>query len=235
MPDISDPSEAPNLDELLGRTRVKAPPRDSRYDKWCRWLEEIDRELTDVFLNRSVWRGVDEILRKNPDLPPSHYFTFQALNYATTEAVAVRRQAEVDPRVVTLGRLIDEISSNPSVMSRQRHVALYPWGMQHLGDDFFNAWAEPGTDHVDPATVLGDLDGMRGQIRRYVDKRIAHAEKRRPKDVPVTFDDLDRAIDALGETFRKYSTLVRAVDRVDMVPVPQYDWVAPFRIAWLTE
>lgn len=230
------PGARANLDEMFGRSKVEAPKRDSRYEKWCQWLKAIDRELTDLYLNRSVWRGVTEIVRAKADMPPSHFFDLQALNYSTAQAVAVRRQAEVSDRVVTLGRLLKDIGEFPEVLSRQRYVAMWPWGMQHLGDEFFDEWAGEGGDHVGPARVLSDFDGLYRKcetVKRYVDTRIAHAEPRRPSDVAITFDDLDSAIDALGELFQRYTALLTAVDRTVIEPVPQYDWCAPFRVAWL--
>ena len=174
-----------NFDEVSGRRRVRPPRRDSRYEKWCRWLKEIDRELTDVYLNRALWRAVNEIVRAKPDMPPSHFFDLQALNYSTAQAVAVRRQAEVSDRVVTLGRLLKDIFDFPEVLTRQRYVALYPWGRQYFGDLYFNKWAGEGGNHVDPANVWSDLDDLYQKcegVRRYVDTRLAHAERRRPTD-----------------------------------------------------
>jgi hypothetical protein len=235
---VDDLREPANLDELLGFTFVRPAPRSLRYEKWCRWLDRIDRDLTDVLLNRAVWRAVNEIIRSKPDMPASHFFDLQALNYATAQAVAVRRQAEVGPRVVTLGSLLHDIADAPTVLSRRRRVGLHPWGQQHIGHEFFDEWEEEGTDHVDAARVLHDVENLSRRcesVKQYVDRQLAHADKRPPREVQVTFDDLDRAIDALGTTFRTYNVLVKAQDRVDMEPVPQYDWLAPFRTAWLAE
>lgn len=171
-------------------------------------------------------------------MPPSHFFDLQALNYSTAQAVAVRRQAEVSARVVTLGRLLKDISEHPEVLSRERYVAMWPWGMQHLGDEFFTEWAGEGGDHVDPARVSSDFDSLYRRcetVKRYVDTRLAHAEPRRPSDSPITFNDLDGAIDAFGELIRTYTALLTAVDRAYIEPVPQYDWCAPFRVAWLPD
>jgi hypothetical protein len=137
-----------NIDELRGRKPAVANS-DLRYLKWRRWLDDIDRDLTDVAITRYVWKAIVEVLNEHPAMPPSHMFDVLTRSYAVSQSVAVRRQAEIDSRSVTMGRLLNEISQTPQALSREGFVGLLPWGMQHLGDEQFNQWAAPGAAHVD--------------------------------------------------------------------------------------
>jgi hypothetical protein len=232
------PAGPPNLDEELRRKLIKPPPKDSRVEKWKRWHDLIDKDLTDIFGNREVWRAVNKIIDDNPALPSSHFFEFQALNYATTQAIAVRRQADIGGQVVTLGRLLAEVHVSPKLLTRDRYVSMFEWGMQWIGSKQFDGFAGDGGQHVDPATVAADqalLSEQSESIRKYVDKHLAHFEKPKAGATVPTFDDLDAAIGTLGELFRKYGVLLTATDRAVMAPVPQYDWLAPFRVPWIPQ
>lgn len=230
-----DPWNGPNFDEAAGRTQIHAPPSDSRVEKWKAWLKQIDEDVTGIYTNRVVWKTINEIVANHPDMPASHYFAIQAQNYATTQAVAVRRQAEVGGQVITLARLLAELAWDPQRMTRDRFVSMYPWGMQHIGDEEFDSFAVSGESHIDPVRLGQDqatLSTRCDHVRRYVNTRLAHfGETATP---PPTFDDLDTAIDTLGSLFKRYTLLLEGADR-RIEPVPQYDWLAPFRIAWIAD
>jgi hypothetical protein len=213
-PDLSD--EPPSLDELLGRSPVTAPASDTRHQRWCGWLKDIDTDLTDVALARSVWRTINTIVAEHPGMPPSLLFDAQARNYAAAQAVAVRRQVDHDSHSVTMIRLLEEIRDNTEVLSRQRYVAMFPWGMQHLGDSQFNDWAETSGSCVEAAFVTKDIDtlvGVTDTIRKYVNRHIAHLDERRSRITIPSFNDLDVAIDLLFELFRKYNVVLTGSDR----------------------
>lgn len=57
-----------------------------------------------MHLHRHTFSEVRGIVESNTDLPDSYFFEYLTDTYATTQAVAVRRQADNTPRVVTLGR-----------------------------------------------------------------------------------------------------------------------------------
>jgi hypothetical protein len=83
--------------------------------------------------------------------------------------------------------------------------------------------------------IKQDLDALRGHyeaIESYVDRRIAHFDEKGPRSIP-TFAELDRALDALGEIFQRYATLLTGEEPSIFAPVPDYDWLAPLRVAWL--
>lgn len=226
-----------DMDAKLGIKHTSPPPADSKIDKWQRWLSQIDLEITTIFQNRAVWRTVNNIVAANPSLPPSHFFEYMAQTYVTSQAAAVRRQAEIDTRVVSLGILLREIATEPERLSRRWYVSQYPKGTQWMGHEHFTKeLAGPGCDHLDPAKVQADLKVLADStapIKRYVDQHIAHYDRSRRLDQIPTFNDLDEAIDVLGRLLKRYLLLLRQADRDPIEPVPQYDWVAPFRVPWI--
>jgi hypothetical protein len=109
--------------------------------------------------------------------------------------------------------------------------------MQHAGDAEFDRLAGTGREHVDPAAIQVDLDELQvesAQIKSWVDKHIAHTDLK-PLKVAPTFTDLSDAIDALLGMFRRYFKLLTGLESDMRAPEPQYDWLAPFRVAWLPD
>jgi hypothetical protein len=99
---------------------------DSRIEKWLRWLEdEIQPEVMTMNLHRHVFQEVGEIIEANGSLPPSYWFEFSSDTYATTQAIAIRRQAETGTRVISLGQLIAEIRDNADLLTRAWWIGLW--------------------------------------------------------------------------------------------------------------
>jgi hypothetical protein len=165
---------------------------DSRIAKWLRWLEDgIQPEVMTMNLHRHVFREVGEIIDANGALPPSYWFEFSTDTYATTQAVAIRRQAEVDTRVISLGRLIDEIGSDATRVTRRFWVGL--WSNADLVDQgfadaaFTKQFAPDSGDHLDPtipAADLAQLTSLADSVKRYVDQHVAHKPGRAPHCTP---------------------------------------------------
>src|SRR5262249_30697815 len=154
------------------------------------------------------------------------FFDFLAESYAMSQSVAVRRQAEVNDRVISLGTLIAEIAANPQLASRDRYVTMWPPDMQQLGfKEFEEIFGGSTKAHVDADLVSADLDQLvqsADGIKSYVDKHVAHYDRKPLKSLP-TFAELDAAVDQLGTTFQRYNLLLTASSRTKIAPVVQYD------------
>jgi hypothetical protein len=213
---------------------------DSRIAKWRRWLEdEIQPEVMTMNLHRHVFSEVGDIIEANGSLPPSYWFEFSSDTYATTQAVAIRRQAEVDARVISLGRLIDEIRGDAKRLTRTFWIGLWsnPDMVDHGIADvaFTKQYAPDGGDHLDPAIPAADLAQLTSvaeSVKRYVDQHVAHNDAKPIPGLP-TYKDLDANIDLIGQLFAKYANLLTAAMWPILVPAIQHDWKAIFRQRWI--
>ena len=121
------------------------------------------------------------------------------------------------------------------------------WGPQDEGDREF-ARGRWRTDfagkvgaHIDPEIVGADFARLTAQaeaVRTYVNRHVAHAEDLdrigAPAAANITLEELDTAIDTIGELFKRYTDLLACVDvdlHVHMLP----DWLAPFRQPWILD
>lgn len=212
---------------------------DQRIDKWVGWIDgTIKSNVLTMHLQREVWKDVSEILAANPDLPDSYWWEFMRDTYATTQAVAVRRQADLTRGVASLGKLIEEIGEDPSRLTKAF------WLGHHEDADAYwmrvaeKAWANDfGRDvgaHLDPripATDLHALTEVGGNVRHFVDKHVAHADASAPA-VTLTLGDINDAIDVIGRLFSQYSRLLTGVAWASVVPAIQHNWKAVFTVPW---
>ena len=86
---------------------------DSQIAKWQRWLDDrIRPDLVTVHAHRDAFNELVRVAAENEQLPDSYFWDFLRDIYAASQAVAVRRQADVDPRTITLGRLLCEVAGD---------------------------------------------------------------------------------------------------------------------------
>ena len=236
---------------------------DERVEKWKDWLEKgISNDVYSMHLQRDTWRRMHEIVDENVSLKEvtSYFWEWLFDIYAKTQAGAVRRQADVNAQVASLGQLIHEIKTTPTLLTRDWYLGHWVKDETYDENDL-RYWRQVGEgvwadkfaggvgDHIDPAITEADLAELRDgseKVRTYVDKHVAHFDAsvigRGPPVPPErsggslpTLDEVHNAIDLVGRLFKKYSTLFTAADILTLVPVLQDDWEAVFRVQWLPD
>jgi hypothetical protein len=219
---------------------------DDEVAKWRGWIDgPISIDVLAMHRKRMIWREVREILGANPAVgqTPSAFWDFYESNYATSQAIAVRRQADRPrrgPPVRSLAVLIGEMRDSAERLTRDYYVGLLG---DQLDDDRmverahhgFDMLAGPG-DHLDPEISKADLASLRSdaaRVGRYVNEHLAHdaAEPTEP-ELP-TLADLHAAINSVGEMFKKYAVTLTGGIWLSLEPAIQYDWKAIFRAPWI--
>jgi hypothetical protein len=81
---------------------------------------------------------------------------------------------------------------------------------------------------------MDELVGAAASVKRYVaatsptaTEKDSSPSRRRRRSARST------PIDRIGDLFRKYALLLTASSWMTLEPVPQYDWLAVFREAWI--
>jgi hypothetical protein len=221
---------------------------DQRIEKWTRWIEgpTIRVDVLTMNLQREAWREVSRIIHDHGELPDSYWWAFMLDTYITTQAVAVRRQADTHPDVASLAKLLEELSDDAGRVTRDFWIDLWrdDDGQIDAMDLRFaeQQWAENygSGDTLDPAIPTHDvavLKASAASVKSFVDKHIAHAEahpvEQAPPDAVLKVSDVHDAIDVIGDVFKRYSTLFTAGGYVSLVAEIQHDWKAIFREPWI--
>jgi hypothetical protein len=211
---------------------------DELYLKWSKWIETLDTEIINLHTQRHIFREVQNILRVNPKVQSPDDFNFwMAVWYASAMSVSVRKQADNDKNSISYRRLLEEIKANPKVISRERFKKNFVDGWNYTEADAnegFDQMVGVGRDYIDPVRVEGEIKELEiktDKLRHYVNKRIAHHDKKDFTAIPK-FSDLSESIDYLGSLHENYYLIFHCMS-TNLLPVWQYDWKSVFRYPWI--
>jgi hypothetical protein len=210
---------------------------EQRYEKWKKWLEIIEKEVTDLHRYRHIFDEVQKMVKNNPSIQkPSSFYEFLLKSYVALIVMGIRRQIKIDSQSISLARLLKEIIETPQIIARKRFVEMYAnTAAKRHADSDFDQFAGKGGSHVDPSIIEKDLvklltDG--NKFEDYADKRLAHRDKQEPKLIP-TYGETGKFIEDLGNLLKRYVLLFRAEGLIAVLPVYQYDWQLIFKEPWI--
>lgn len=227
---------------------------DERFQRWQQWIEEIWKQVADLFVFRHIYKVVRQIVASNPHLRETPNIFWWWLNYAyvTVMVMGLRRLGDRSTEVISLYRLLDDIRNHPKILSRERYLRFYErlWSQPNVASDVFlqqvvkaaviqkaeevfDASGGHGKSHIDPKAVEEDLKRLDEAIKKVcelADKRLAHYDRKPPQRLP-THKDINECLDLIGEMLRKYYRLIKGSD-IDPMPTIAYDWTAIFKIPW---
>jgi len=214
-----------------------ATTRRNSYRRWLRWWKLLLVDIETIALHRYLYREMMAMVDGNPALKvPSAFYDWMQLAYVSQMSLAIRRLADWDKRTVSFVGLMTEIIQHPEVISRRRYVGLYrSMARRQLGLKSFARFASKSAEHIDPTIVLNrrrEFLAAHRRLRTFVNKHVAHRSRYPMRRLP-TYTELDGCIDLLEKLAKEFSLLLDATGLAQVVPVIQYDWKKPFRVAWI--
>jgi len=219
---------------------------DDRYRSWIEKIERIWQETTSVFWNRKLFRAVSRMYETNPVLREQggHVWTWIVGTYGRDAVMAVRRELDNQAGVINLVHLLYEMEKHAHVLTRGRYRAFFSslaWFPPKRIDEQFQRLGGPSgpgadSDSIAPEAIKKDREQLQAATRKvfdYAQRLVAH---RTPVgEVPLTTAEIDEALKALFDCLRKYYVLLTGTSLATATPVPQFDWLEPFRLAWITQ
>ena len=208
-------------------------------NKWCDWIDHLDKEFTELAINRLIFEHLRFIYQSNSDIKtPFNLFIWMLHHYAVSVQVAIRRITSANNNNVEmpLGNLLKQIIKNPQVVNRDSFVNLYDDRIKRAADTFFDEIVGENISHVDPHEVENDLSKMKeacSAVKTFVDKRIAHLELRAKHLDPIPFDEMHKSIGIVEEIFTKYKFLLMADDSSILPDTWWFDWREVLTKPWI--
>ena len=211
-----------------------------RLIRLIKWLETIYADVQQLLLDDHLFWEFQKIVEHNDEfLKASGLFTrFIATGYIRSAAIGVRRQAKSDKDSVSVVRFLCEVRDYPQIVSRQHYVALYDGTESRrveIGQRDFDRIAGKGGSHVPSALAEQQIRDVRDaveKIEHYVDRRIAHHDKRDLARPVPTFSELTEALRTLERIVILYWRLLKGPSMSTVLPTIVYDWKDIFRFAW---
>ena len=219
----------------------RGPAEGDPYPRWLDALEQIKTDIVGMYADRAIWTEIVGMLDANENIEHRDWVrTWLSAQYVTSQAMGVRRQVDRRSDVISIGSVLLELEENSSVLSRDRYFEICgPVDGRHqesVTHRNFDAWAGAGGDVVAPAIVASKRAGLNdaaARVREYVNKRIAHWDRKDPQT--FTFGDLDAALDKLGSTLQELELLLRGVSLIRVEPYVQTAWQWAFAVPWLDD
>jgi AbiU2 len=216
---------------------------DQEWETWRSWIGDdpngrtIWAQVLEMLLFRQVWDGFAYVYDNAPE--PAHeegtFVFWVRFSYSRSQGLAVRRMTDKRSDVVSLARLIDRVWRYPTILSRERYVAMQSEDFREEADRLYDSMAGPG-EWIDPRIPAQDFENLQARtktVRDWVNTSVAHlTAKDRDADV-VTLQEVHDAIDAVVDVFKKYQRLIRGVTMPSGI-IMDY-WPTIFRVPWIPD
>ena len=196
-----------------------------RKAEWETRLDHAAEEILGLYQDRFIWHQISDIafanqvVRDNPFIPSwigTQFYRRAIVSVRTmVDAGQPGREHETDSLVTVL----NDIIAHPHDLMVGEHT-----GMQLAG-----------ARTIDPAAVQADVDQLRkaaAAIKKYSNKYITHID-RQPKAPVPREEEIEAAIDRVGELLKKYMLLIAGRD-LDLETRILFDWTGSLAVSWLS-
>jgi len=215
---------------------------EERRRRLKKWLDIIKENVTEAIINQHIFREVQDIIRRNPELrnTSSAFYQWMASTFVHSSALAVRRQVARDPKSVSLLGFLTQVRECPDLISRDYHRSLYSRCAKDLADDLagrtYDRHVGAGATKLDRNTVQQEMDSLHRAsmtIHHYANRIVAHYDIRGLSKPVPKFTDLEDCLRVLEKLVLRYLLLLRGASQRTLLPTFTYDWKAVFRIQWI--
>jgi hypothetical protein len=221
--------------------RIKCTMNETeRRNRLLQWLEIIYTDVQDLLLDDYLFWELQDIVAKNSEFRKAHglFTQWMASSYIQSSAVGVRRQAKLGDDSIALKRFLNEIQHYPWLVSREHYISLYLGKEDWLidsGQRDFDYVAGTGASELQSTLIDTQIKELRDAvsgIEHYVDRKVAHYDKRGLAKPTPTFNDLSNALNTIEKIVLLYWRLLKGATITTTRPTFQFDWKDIFRFAW---
>jgi hypothetical protein len=214
---------------------------------WQAWLgakpegKTIKGQVVDMLYLRQIWDGFAYIHDHAPDAVHEEgtFFWWVRSCYGRSQALAVRRMADMDPKVISLARLLHRVKTQPTILTRERFTAMQK-SIGNLSESeaetLFERVAGPD-GYIDPEIPAQDLESLQSKtkaVRAWVNKNVAHVD---PQGEPLgekRLHVIHAAVDVVADLFDRYNALIQG-ERLHSGVMITSNWPTVFRVPWIAE
>jgi hypothetical protein len=213
--------------------------------RWNEQFELLYTEMLDLFWNRKIYRAISQMFKTNSKLQKHGGDVWQWVRtiYGRDAVMCIRREMDDQTGAISLINFLHELEEHAGIITREWHRrrcgSLSEFMPQMVDKSFEVIGGPPGPgvadDHIDPRSIARDRKSLKRATKgpvKYANLVLAH---RQLPETIVPFKQIDDAIGALYVCFRKYYSLITGVTLITPTPVPQFDWLRPFRFPWITK
>lgn len=209
-------------------------------------LEKFNDEIVKLYHHLSLFKQLNEIIKKNENLQKMDPTLLQWMKIAFTIdlVISIGRICDKDKRTFSLVRLLEELKmpKNTGYLTRERHTVLYnadPILKKLYADSDFDHLAGTGEKSFSKNIITADINRLTekepfNKIKTFRDEYLAHMDWNRKK-VSITYNELYQAFEVIEEIGKKYNLLISASCPISFTPAPQGNWREVLTIPWISK
>jgi len=194
------------------------PDPHPEHQQWRDDLIKISSRLGNLMGDRTAFEHVRTMVGRNSDLNP-HQGQFPARLarwYVNHICVGIRTLVDIDPRTISLYRLLTELIDRPAALA-----SVSPTGRKVSVEEIEN-----------DRTALKNVSQ---RVTHMVNTEIGHMDRKGYQKLAwPTFQEVTDCLAESEKVLQKYWSLVFATHLVSAEPVDTLDWTQQFRFAWYT-
>jgi len=183
-----------------------------------------------------VFWQVSAIIRDNPDINVGDVFQdWIAHRYVDSITIGLRRLADRRSDSISLWRVLQEMLSVASHLTRERYLGLHDKPVRNLAKKWWEKLVGTSETHVTRSVILAkqqELEDALTKVSAFANQNVAHTAAK-PTHPEMTFEDVRRTIVAVFRLYRWCSLVLESEDARSPVPTIQTNWLKVFRVPWI--
>lgn len=174
-----------------------------KIENWRRWAELACQDCGNAILSRDMFLSLHEMIQKNPVMQVADYFhEYMRDTYIAHVTMMLRKHAKVSKDSISLLGLARDLSDN---IGQVQNISV--------ADSF-------------ELNIQNFIESTK-KVEAFADRVVAHQDRRAPCYVP-TYDDIDKAIEAMDNLSVQCSSMVGGDYADTCKPTVQYGWLRIF-------
>lgn len=180
---------------------------NKKVKKWSNWLNVIGVQIQNMLIKKDTHNTILKIISNNKHLHQHNPFYDHLFHtYIAYISVSVRRQLKRNNNSISLYGLLSDMSENKSNIPKHEYIT------------------------IDPDADIERIKQSSKYIEEYVDRRLAHTDKRAVKVLPNP-NEIEECIILLKDIHKNYNSVINNAD-VELMPV-RNDWTNIFTYPWI--
>lgn len=176
--------------------------------RWRRWIKTIGVQVSVLCCDDWLFQTSMDVARASKRIEArNHVYQLYRRMYATHASVALRRLVDKSARAYSLRLLLAQIERHSELISRTWFVHSYPRFLRSFAEQSFNTLAGDRAKFLPRRVVRKDLRNLERQTKRiktFVDKFIAHRDRRPGLGTHSTYQHLHDSISAVDRLCCRY-------------------------------
>jgi hypothetical protein len=216
---------------------------DERLRQFVQKLEGCHQDAVQVAFRHSNWKDLRSVVAAAPwALQPPDNWQFITESHLQAMSLWIRRSVDRDDDAISIYKLIRRVAHGEVRLTRRTYVTTILDGTESSDLEFwerrankdFDKWAGPGAIVFPQAAAERHQELLKRvcqPISNYVDRRLAHRDKR--PQVRVHIRQLDRAFLGIMAAHKRYHVMITGVNYALDEPMLGLRWKDPLSTPWI--